>query len=410
MRQIILSGFLIASWLLVWPVQGWSKPSLMRLYLNADFTHSSEASSAIKNGIKVALDEIGNQVHGIPLELSFLDHRGNTSRSKLNNKKILQDPDALAVFTGIHSTVIIPNRTFINESQILTLVPWAAGGPITRYPASENWIFRLSVDDSRTGAFLVNYAMETRQCRQPHLLLENSPWGDSNLGSMTKSLRETYNLEPSVSRFSYNQSEASARIMLRQLSRKKADCLLLVVNDKEARSILNAMNSLPAEQQLPVISHWGVSTGTFWSEIPTSPSSDDEMRFVQTCYSFNSDPHPSEFRQSVFERLTSLDPTIQEPKDLRPQVGFIHAYDLTRVLISALEQIEISDDMKANSDAVRLALENLKEPVEGLLKVYEKPFSVFDAKNQPNAHEALGPDEFCMAYFDKDGVIYLEQR
>jgi len=45
----------------------------------------------------------------------------------------------------------IKNRGLINKNNIPLLVPWAAGGPITRYPQSDNWVFRLSIDDSKAG-------------------------------------------------------------------------------------------------------------------------------------------------------------------------------------------------------------------------------------------------------------------
>jgi branched-chain amino acid transport system substrate-binding protein len=56
--------------------------------------------------------------------------------------------------------------------------------------------------------------------------------------------------------------------------------------------------------------------------------------------------------------------------------------------------------------AVRDALEDLDESVEGLVKTYVKPFGVYDA-DHPDAHEALSMDDLVMARYGNHGEIIL---
>ena len=68
------------------------KKSVIRLYLDADFSNLTSSSKAIKNGILTALFEVNYNISGHPVELVILDHHGNTRRSKanlLNMMKIL---------------------------------------------------------------------------------------------------------------------------------------------------------------------------------------------------------------------------------------------------------------------------------------------------------------------------------
>ena len=85
------------------------------------------------------------------------------------------------------------------------------------------------------------------------------------------------------------------------------------------------------------------------------------------------------FAQKTFETLTqSTKGEVSKPADLKSAAGFIHAYDLTRLLIAAIEQAGLTGDMAVDRNAIRLALENLETPVQGLVKEYRRPFSVFD--------------------------------
>ncbi len=166
-----------------------AEDKVIHIYQDADLSTHNQSSKAIQLGIESAFAEIDNKINGYNVAFKYLDHRGNVVRSKRNYKKFLDDSNALVIYSGLHSPPLIKNRTFINENKALTLVPWAAGGPITRYPSKENWIFRLSVDDTQAGQVIVDHAMNAQKCQRPHLLLEDTPWGSSNLKSMSKALK-----------------------------------------------------------------------------------------------------------------------------------------------------------------------------------------------------------------------------
>jgi len=80
---------------------------------------------------------------------------------------------------------------------------------------------------------------------------------------------------------------------------------------------------------------------------------------------------------------------------------------LTRLLIAAVKTVVLTDDIEANRLAVRDALENINIPVQGLIKSYNRPFTVY-SENRPDAHEALGLDDFTMAHYgEKNEIIVL---
>lgn len=400
--------FILAMALLI-PIQTLAQDKVIHIYQDADLSRYKESSKAIQQGIEVAFSEVNHQISGYKFAFKYLDHRGNVVRSKRNYTTFINDPNALAIYSGIHSPPLIKNRAFINENKALTLVPWAAGGPITRYPAAENWIFRLSVDDTQAGPVIIDYAMKNQTCKKPNLLLEDTPWGESNLRSMSKALK-TYNIDsPYITRFSWNLKSRGARELLRKISNDGSDCIVLVSNSVEGAVIINEITNLPISERLPIISHWGITGGSFHEKITAEKRENLNLHFIQSCFAFTNSAQ-TEFSNQVFSKLTKLsNDSINKPSDLKSAVGFIHAYDLTKLLIQAIRQTDLSGDIVKDRNAIRLALENIHTPVQGLVKTYTQPFSIFDQNINNNAHEALQNDSYCMGKFGPQDEILISQ-
>ena len=391
---------------LLLPMHILAQDKYVHVYQDADLSRQTESSKAIQQGIEVAFNEINNQVDGYSVVFKYLDNRTNVLRSKRNYKTFIDDPQALVIYSGKSSPPLIKNRKFINENKALTLVPWAAGGPITRYPAKENWIFRLSVDDTQAGSVIIDFAMKAKKCKSPNLLLENTPWGESNLRSMSKALK-AYNIDiPDVTRFSWNTKGRGARALLRKIINDGSDCIVLVANSVEGAVIVEEMIKLPEVKRLPIISHWGITGGDFHEKITAQKREKLDLHFIQTCFAFTN-PEQTDVSRKVFSQLKKLsNGAIEQPTDLRSAAGFIHAYDLTKLLIQAIQETGLTGDIVKDRNAIRLALETFKTPVQGLIKTYIKPFSMFDENTNYNAHEALNKENYCMGqYGAKDEIL-----
>jgi len=377
------------------------------IYLDADMTINGASGTAIKRGIETALAEANWKLDGLRVELIVKDHQGNTVRSKQHLKEYLQDKRALVVFSGMHSPPLLAHRRFINTNEILILDPWAAAGPITRYPSKTNWIFRLSIDDTKAGYVIADYALK-KGYKRPALLLEETGWGKSNEITMKAALAELGNTSPAmVTWFNWTLRESGATMLLQEIIDAQADVIFLVANPLEGKTFSMVMASLPSEKRLPICSHWGITGGDFPIVIDAERRSKIDLSFIQTRFSFVSCPD-NELVRKVFARAKSLYPQeIRTASDIKAPTGFIHAYDLTRILIAAVEQADMTGDIHQDRRNVRIVLENLKKPVEGLIKTYIKPFGVYSEDNL-DAHEALGIEDFIMARYRDDNAIVLE--
>ncbi len=374
----------------------------LTIYHDADYSLNQLSAKSMKMGLLTAFDEIDNEIQGFHLEFKEKNHRGNIKRSLLSMKAFINDEKALFILGGLHSPPYIKNRKFINENQIPLLVPWAAGGPITRYPSSGNWIFRLSVDDSKAGVRISEFALNSLSCKNPHLLLEETPWGQSNKRTMSSYLKGKVPF--SISLFGWNIKENSARIMVRNIISEGHDCVFLVGNFKETQQFVNAMAGMEKEKILPIISHWGATGGDVDIIFTEQVKKAVPFHFIQSCYSLSSSPQSS-FQRSVIARAKKLFPEeFSSTERVKAPAGFIHAYDLGRLAISALQQIELTGNMKQDRLLFKQALETLHQPVQGLIKEYDKPFSTW-SEQQQDAHEALRLENFCMAMFGEHNQI-----
>ena len=340
---IFLSGlqFLI---LLMISCASIAAPEHITLYLSADRTGARASGVSIEQGIRTALSENGNKLGGINVTLKILDHRGSTPRAKGHLKSYLEDPSALALFAGLHSPPLIATRDFINERSILVLVPWAAATPITRFPSDKNWIFRLSIDDSKAGLVITNDAITRGGIQSPALLLEDTGWGRANHRTMTRSL-EALNYRPTIVQwFNWGISINNARMLLRNIIKSGADAVIFVGNAPEGKVVAKAMASLPDDQRLPIFSHWGITGGDFAEDIGPAVIQNLNLSFIQTSFSFLG--KLSYFQQQVLEKAKFLFPdTIRKPADIKAPTGFIHAYDITRLLIEAANRVTFGDDI-----------------------------------------------------------------
>lgn len=402
---LILLVFIISSIAVSQPGDT-SSAGKIKFYLDADMTGTQASGISIKRGIQTALSEIDYHLAGYDIELVVLDHRGNSRRSLSHLKKYCSDSTALAVFTGLHSPPLLSNLKYIHENEILILDPWAAAGPITRYQSDTNWVFRLSIDDSKAGNVIVNFAIDQGGLRFPVLLLEKTGWGESNELTMTRALKK-HGLDPSaVIWFNWGLSHEAARIYWREISQLNADGVLLVANAPEAKTIIRAMLSLPHEYHLPIFSHWGITGGNFPESLGPDTLSQLSLYFIQTSFSFM-DGEQNEFSAGVLTKAIKLFPDeITGPADITAPTGFIHAYDLAQILITAITEIGLTGQIEKDRRRIRYQLENLRSPVKGLIKIYNRPFAKYNL-NTPDAHEALNEDDFVMGSYKASGEIVI---
>ncbi len=380
----------------------------LTLRIDADFSVNANGARAIALGIDTALAEIGARIGDLELVVEQVDHHGNPRRSIKHLDAAAADPTVLAVYGGVHSPPYMMHREEISNSGLPLLLPWSAGGPITRRAEDgTNTIFRLSIDDTKSARFLADWAVERAACKMVDLVLLDTSWGRANREPLVRHLTALGLPDPAIQILPMNPGASRIKEIVDGLLSRDPDCVVFLGTSTQAVALLPALqDAMPA---LRVISHWGLISGEFTQMTEPTVWRNMDISILSTC---GLDAIASG-RGQAHAAMESIGTEDGEGRPLLGDIpafpGFVHGYDLTRILIQGIRQAQSDPewrdgDIRAKRRLLVMALENLDEPVEGFLKVYHHPFAPYSTVS-PDSHEALSGADLCMVRFAEDGGL-----
>jgi branched-chain amino acid transport system substrate-binding protein len=349
---------------------------------------SAKSGEAIVRGLSVAIDEInaGGGLLGKKVELVVRDDESNPAKGATAARELVQREKVAALFGGLDTPVSLAIVPFANQNKVPFMGVWAAGTPITRNGAAENYVFRVSAVDELVDKALVDYSIAKYQTKKPGMILINNPWGESNEKGLKAALAAKTIAYAGIEKFETNDVD-----VVPQLSRLKeagADLLYLVANVAPSSQVVKSLDRMG--WTVPIVSHWGPAGGRF-SEL-AGPSA-AKVHFIQT-YSFSG--KLSAKGEAVLAALKKKYPEIKTLADVTPAVGIANAYDamhLTALAITAAGSLE--------GPKVREAFYGI-DNYDGLIKSYKKPFN-------PQNQDALSENDYIFTHFVEGEILPLTQ-
>ncbi len=347
---------------------------------------SAKSGEAIVRGLSLAVDEINAKggVLGKKIELLVRDDESNPAKGVVAARELVQREKVVALFGGLDTPVSIAIVPFVNGAKVPFMGVWAAGTPITRNGAPENYVFRVSAVDEIVDIALVDYAVKKYGTKKPGMILINNPWGESNEKGLKAALEAKKIPYAGIEKFETNDVDVVPQ--LTRLKQAGSDVLFMVANVAPSAQVVKSLDRMSWD--VPIVSHWGPAGGRF-SEL-AGPSG-SKVHFIQT-YSFSGKLAPK--GQAVLDGLKKKYPEIKSLADVTPAVGIANAYDAMHLTALAIA--------KANStegSAIRQAFYGI-DKYEGLIKTYAKPFT-------PDNHDALGPNDYIFTFFKEGEILPL---
>jgi branched-chain amino acid transport system substrate-binding protein len=357
--------------------------------LDAEFGHKTSTSAqAVQKGMEIAIDEInraGGVLGGRKLELVVTDNKSMPAFGVDNLKDLAAKKDLVGVFGAKFSPVVMEWVPVAQELGIPIFATWSSANPITDNVYKPSYVFRLSLKDAWAAPAFLRFAKEERKATRIGLLVPNTSWGRSNQSALAKA--STSQGVTIVGERWYNWGDKSLVGLYKELAEAGAQAIVLIANEVEGAILIKEVASLPVGEQLPMISHWGVTGGEL-AEMVGDAMQKVDFTVVQT-FSFIGAKSPAAKRvlAALKQRygITSAEAVVSP-------VGVAHAYDLTHILARAINKAGSTDRSK-----IRDALENLG-PYDGLVRRYDKPFT-------QDRHDALSADQVFMARFDAQGAL-----
>jgi len=350
---------------------------------------SARAGEAITRGLQVAIDEINAKggiesgpMRGRKFELIRRDDEATPAKGVIAARELYFKEKVAVLIGGLDSPVALAIVPIANENKLPFMDPWAAGTPITKNGAKDNYVFRVSAVDELVDKAMLQYAQKTYNAKKPGMILVNNPWGESNEKGLTAALKEKNIQAAGIEKFEGNDVD-----VVPQLSRLKSsgtDVLFLVGNVGPSSQVVKSLDRMG--WMPPIVSHWGPAGGRF-TEL-AGPSAKN-VHFVQT-YSFFGKQSP--VGEKVLKALMAKYPDIKGPGDVTPAVGVANAYDAMMLSALAIQNAGSTDGRKVRDGYYKIGKH------QGLIKTYDKPFT-------PQNHDALSENDYVWAQFVDNQIL-----
>jgi branched-chain amino acid transport system substrate-binding protein len=362
----------------------WGQQTIKIGLVTALSGQSARAGEAITRGLAVAIDEINAKggVLGRKLELIRRDDEATPAKGVIAARELVFKEKVAVLFGGLDTPVSLAIVPIMNENKIPFMGPWAAGTPITKNGAKENYVFRVSAVDEIVNKAMLQYSQKTFNARSCGMILVNNPWGESNEKGLMAALAAK-NMKPAgIEKFEGNDVDVVPQ--LTRLRNAGADCLFLVGNVGPSAQVVKSLDRMGWKP--PIVSHWGPAGGRF-TEL-AGPSA-KEVHFVQT-YSFFGKQTP--VGEKVLKALMAKYPDIKGPGDVTPAVGVANAYDAMMLTALALQGAGSTDGPKVRDGYHKIGR------YEGLIKTYNKPFT-------PENHDAVNENDYVWTQFIDNQIL-----
>lgn len=343
---------------------------------------SAPMGVSMLNGIRLAVAEI-NDSGGILGRKIVLEERDDQARNEFGAriaKELTQDHPVVAAIGIVNTGVALAVLPYFEEACIPLIVSVSTGSVITKQfappEAAENYIFRTSAS---TSLEVVEIANAVIRLKASHVAIftDATRYGQVGRDDLMAALAER-GLKP-VDTEKFNIGDTS---MIEQLQRARAaqgDILLTYGIGPELAHI--ALDRTAMKWSVLIAGSWTLSMSNY---LDAAGSAAEGSVMSQTFIQDGDTPRRERFIAAYL--ATFGGGRIPSP----PSAA--QSYDAMYLLATAISQAGTTDGAK-----IRAALEDLRKPVEGVLKTYDHPFS---AKN----HEAIVARDLIPAVV-KDGRV-----
>jgi branched-chain amino acid transport system substrate-binding protein len=383
-RRLLLAGATAAATVVALPAM--AQDTLKVGLVAAMSGQSAKSGEAIVRGLSIAIDEINAKggVLGKKVELVVRDDESNPAKGVVAARELVQREKVAMMFGGLDTPVSMAIVPFANQSKVPFMGVWAAGTPITRNGAAENYVFRVSAVDVLVDKALVDYAVKKYGAKKPGMILINNPWGESNEVGLKAALAEKNIPYAAIEKF--QDADVDVVPQLTRLKQAGADVLFMVANVAPSSQVVKSLDRMGWD--VPIVSHWGPAGGRF-SEL-AGPSG-QKVHFIQT-FSFSGKMSPK--AESVLAALKKKYPEIKSLADVTPAVGIANAYDAMHLTALAIAKAGSTDGAKIREGYYAI------DSYDGLIKKFSKPFS-------PANQDALTSEDYIFTYFKEGEILPL---
>jgi len=341
----------------------------IKIGISGPFTGgSSSMGVSMRDGVKLAIAEI-NKAGGVLGRPLLGIERDDEARNELGvqiAQELINKEHVVATVGFINTGVALASQRFYQEAEIPVFNNVATGSLITQQFAApkekSNYVFRNAANDNIQSAMIVDEAITRRGFKKPAILADSTNYGQLGREDLVRALAAKGVKPVAEEKFNIKDTDMTAQLL--RAKEAGADVILTYGIGPELAQIANGQAKLG--WKVPLIGSWTLSMSSF---IDTSAANGDGAMMPQTFIQIGNTPK----RRTFIESYQQAYKTDRMPSPVSAAQG----YDSIYLLAAAINQAKSTDGRK-----IREALENLGTKVDGVITVYDHPFTAAD-------HEAI---------------------
>jgi branched-chain amino acid transport system substrate-binding protein len=346
---------------------------------------SAAPGNSARIGAQLAVSEINalGGYLGRPLELVIRDDKANNDEG-LKHAEELVIKEKVAFTIGFCNTGVAMRAldVFQNNKHVL-VVPCATGTAITaKVPPAESYVFRVSPPDRIQAPFVVSEVVDKRKFTKVALFADTTGYGDGGFKDVSDDLARRGLTPVYTHRFATDVKSLVDEVKAAQAAGAQA---IISYTVGVPQGVL-ARSRAQAGVKIPMFAPWPLS----WrGALETAGAADLEgTMMVQTIIQDNLNERRSSFLARYFKA--------SDEKGIGSLMAAAQTYDAVNLMLRVLFQTKGN----TSGPVLKQALENLDRPYQGVVTVYDKPFSSTD-------HDAMAPNMLWLGVWRKGEIQYF---
>jgi len=356
---------------------------------------SAPMGTSMRDGAKLAIDEInakgGIDVGGKKLKIETLerDDEAKNERGALIAQELAAMTDLSAVIGTVNTGIAMAGDRHLNEKGITKIITPASGSAsMTQWvgKAQDLSIFRFDANDGIQAQMVVEEAAKAGFTKVA-ILHDATNYGISGRDDLLKQIKAQGDKVVVVATEKFNIGDKDMSAQLLKAKTAGAQAILVWAIGPELAAIANGRAKMGLTA--PIIGGWTISMSNF---LDTAGANGNGALTPQTFIEDPVTPKAKAFVEAYHKAYNVQ--RIPSP------VSAAQGYDAVYVFAAAVKQAGSADTHK-----IKEALEDLKEPVHGVIATWSHPYKKWDM-NDVQTHEAFRRENAVMGVV-KDGKVYF---
>ncbi len=390
MKRLLVTAALVA----FFAVQAFAGDTI-KIAITGPFSGGSAPMGAsMRDGAKLAIAEI-NAAGGVQVgkrkmkfEVIERDDEAKNERGALIAQELASMSDLSGVIGSVNTGVVMAGDRYLQEKGITKIITPAAGSAsMTQWSKAgvkDLSIFRFAANDGIQSAMVVEEAIN-RKFTKVAILYDSTNYGVSGHEDLLSQIKAQGNKLQVVASDKFNIGDKDMTAQLVRARSAGAQAILIWGIGPELAAVANGMAKLGMKE--PLIGGWPLSMSNF---IDNAGKNGNGTLMPQTFIEEPITPRARKFIEAYHRAYNAT--RIPSP------VSAAQGYDAVYIFAAAVKQAQSTDTHK-----IKEALEDLRDPVPGVITVWKKPFSKWDPANE-DTHEAFRRAETVMGMV-KDGHV-----